>query len=29
MTLLLQTLPDGSWYKSNAHQLKWLHQACS
>ena len=24
---LLQTLPDGNWYKSNAHQLKWLHQA--
>jgi asparagine synthase (glutamine-hydrolysing) len=24
---LLQALPDGSWYKSNAHQLKWLHQA--
>ena len=27
VTPLLQTLPDGSWYKSNAHQLKWLHHA--
>lgn len=22
----LQLLPDGSWYKSVAHQLKWLHR---
>ena len=24
---LLHTLSDGNWYKSNAHQLKWLHHA--
>ena len=23
---LLDLLPDGGWYKSRAHQLKWLHQ---
>jgi len=22
----LQMLPDGGWYKSKAHQLKWLHE---
>jgi asparagine synthase (glutamine-hydrolysing) len=24
---LLELLPDGGWYKSIAHQLKWLHSA--
>ncbi len=24
---VLNALPDGAWYKSKAHQLKWLHQA--
>ena len=24
---LLALLPDGGWYKSVAHQLKWLHRA--
>ncbi len=23
---LLRLLPDGGWYKSRAHQLKWLHR---
>lgn len=23
---LLQSIPDGSWYKSPSHQLKWLHK---
>ena len=23
---LLGLIPDGSWYKSKAHQLKWLHE---
>lgn len=23
---LLKLLPDGGWYKSKAHQLKWLHE---
>jgi len=23
---LLSALPDGRWYKSRAHQLKWLHR---
>jgi asparagine synthase (glutamine-hydrolysing) len=23
---LLSVLPDGRWYKSKAHQLKWLHR---
>jgi asparagine synthase (glutamine-hydrolysing) len=23
---VLRLLPDGGWYKSPAHQLKWLHQ---
>lgn len=23
----LKFLPDGKWYKSRSHQLKWLHQA--
>lgn len=23
---ILRSLPDGSWYKSRSHQLKWLHQ---
>jgi asparagine synthase (glutamine-hydrolysing) len=22
----LERLPDGGWYKSKAHQIKWLHQ---
>ncbi|NOY63557.1 MAG: asparagine synthase (glutamine-hydrolyzing) [Gammaproteobacteria bacterium] len=26
---LLNLLPDGRWYKSHAHQLKWLHQLAS
>jgi asparagine synthase (glutamine-hydrolysing) len=24
---LLGLVPDGAWYKSKGHQLKWLHQA--
>lgn len=24
---LLRLVPDGSWYKSAGHQMKWLHQA--
>lgn len=24
---LLGLVPDGAWYKSRAHQVKWLHQA--
>ncbi len=24
---LLNLLPDGGWYKSRGHRLKWLHQA--
>ncbi len=23
---LLELIPDGSWYKSRGHQLKWLHR---
>jgi asparagine synthase (glutamine-hydrolysing) len=23
---ILNRLPDGNWYKSNAHQAKWLHE---
>ncbi|MEW6299074.1 MAG: asparagine synthase (glutamine-hydrolyzing) [Thermodesulfobacteriota bacterium] len=23
---LLRLVPDGNWYKSHAHQLKWLHR---
>ncbi len=23
---LLELLPDGGWYKSRAHQIKWLHR---
>jgi len=23
---LLELLPDGGWYKSKAHQIKWLHR---
>jgi len=23
---LLKALPDGGWYKSKAHQIKWLHE---
>ncbi len=23
---LLQLIPDGRWYKSAAHQVKWLHR---
>jgi asparagine synthase (glutamine-hydrolysing) len=23
---LLDRMPDGSWYKSRAHKMKWLHQ---
>ena len=26
MAQLLQRMPDGSWYKSFSHKLKWLHQ---
>ena len=26
MSKLLAYLPDGSWYKSASHKLKWLHQ---
>lgn len=26
MSRLLEYLPDGSWYKSASHKLKWLHQ---
>ncbi|MEK0085043.1 asparagine synthase (glutamine-hydrolyzing) [Benzoatithermus flavus] len=24
---LLRLVPDGAWYKSRVHQVKWLHQA--
>jgi asparagine synthase (glutamine-hydrolysing) len=27
MSPLLSRVPDGKWYKSVGHQLKWLHQA--
>lgn len=26
MRPLLEIIPDGSWYKSRGHQLKWLHR---
>ena len=27
VTPLLRFVPDGGWYKSRGHQLKWLHRA--